>query len=236
MAGVSQMLSEFQTWINGLVGSRLDAALVTVRAAMQGGTVDTDVQPRVQAFATTLGDLHTKTIAYAETARPFISDPDVEDRVRRSLFAYNTLYRQWTDKALTQRLEGEDQFLKYKEVVGRYQEVVGVAPMVGILVVVAIGSVAYGVSEAGAAWAMAAESDAKKALAQIDLQARDLDARVAASKDGRTLPPATVPVPSPSTWTGDASMDTALKAAVGLGAVVAVGAGVAWWLSGSRRS
>jgi|GEM_PF-4524865 len=228
MAGVSSMLNEFQTWVEGLIGDRLDAALVQVRASVQRGTVDTELQPKVQQFANTLEAMRAETIVWLETAGPLMAaNPDLEDRGRRMVFAYNTLHRQWTDKAATQRLAGDEQFIHYKNHVG-------VALTTVVLLTVAVGATAYAVTEVGAAWAISAQEDANKALAQIRLQEKDLQARVDASKDGRTLPPASVAPPSPSTWTGNEQMDAAAKLIVGVGLLAALGGAAAWMLGGAR--
>jgi len=229
MAGVSSVLSEFQTWVEGLIGSRLDAALVEVRAAVQRGTVDTELQPQVQQFANTLDAMRSETVAWLTKAGPLMADnPDLEDRGRRMVFAYNTLHRQWTDKSATKLLAGEEQFL-------RYRDHVGVALSTMVLLTVAVGATAYAVTELGAAWAISAQEDASKALAQVRLQEKDLQARVDASKDGRSLPPSSVPPPSPSTWTGDADMDTAAKLIVGVGALALLGGAAAWVFGGGAR-
>ena len=71
------------------------------------------------------------------------------------------------------------------------QPVVGVAPVV--LVVGGIALTAIGVS-----WAVAAYEYAVNLREQTSLAERELDARVAASRDGRVLQPNTLPPPPPS--------------------------------------
>jgi len=227
---VSAWLAEFNTWVDGLLGSKLDAALVKVRAAVQRGDVGTEVQPQVQAFANTLDALRSETVAWLEKAGPLMKDnPDLEDRGRRMVFAYNTLHRQWTDKAATERISGDDQFVKFRD-----HTDVGLALTTVVLLTVAVGATAYAVTEVGAAWAIAAKGDTEAALAQVRLQEQDLAARVDASKDGRTLPPATVAPPSPNTRSGDGTVSPLVGAAVAMGALLVVGGGIAFALTGRR--
>lgn len=65
---------------------------------------------------------------------------------------------------------------------------------IGILPLIVVGVIVL--SAAGAAFAPAAYQAAKSLRVQADTQARDLDARIEASKEGRTLQPATVAPPS----------------------------------------
>lgn len=67
---------------------------------------------------------------------------------------------------------------------------------VGILPLIIVGVVAL--SLAGAAFAPAAFQVAKSLRVQADNQTRDLEARIEASKEGRTIQDATVPAPSAS--------------------------------------
>jgi hypothetical protein len=70
------------------------------------------------------------------------------------------------------------------------QPVVGVAP-----VVLVVGGIAVGV--VGVSWAVAAWQYAVNLREQTALAERELDARVAASQDGRVLQPSTLPPPPP---------------------------------------
>ena len=91
--------------------------------------------------------------------------------------------------------------------------VVGVAPAVLIVAGVAVGVV-------GVAWAIAAYEYAVNLREQTSLAERELDARVAANAQGRTLQPTTLP-PQPD------PVDKAASAAKGVGLLVVGGLVVA---------
>ncbi len=220
-------LQELETWAKGLLGDRLSAAMSYVRGAKQSGELGTKVQPRVQSYANTLEALRVATNRYIARASPFVgTDADVAERVQRVSAAYQLLYTQWYEPESVRRATPTDQAkLAANEV--------GVAPVVAVLVIVTVGGVAWAVTEVGAAYAVAAQSDAEKALANIRLQEKELGDRVAASKDGRTLPPSTLPQPNPAPLSGD-NMEQAAKVLVGtLAAAAVVGAVVTFW---PRRS
>jgi hypothetical protein len=94
-------------------------------------------------------------------------------------------------------------WLKYQELDRRYNDLAAgfysdarpAEPATGIapLVVVVVGAVAVGV--AGTAWAVAAYEYAVNLQDQTALAERELDARVEASREGRSLQPSTLPPP-----------------------------------------
>lgn len=95
----------------------------------------------------------------------------------------------------------------------------GLAPLVVVATVAGVG-----VSTVGVAWAVAYNSHAVALQKETELFTAELAARVKASKEGRALPPATIPrqpTPSPK---GGAGSSSSIWPVVGLG-VVAVAAG-----------
>ena len=72
---------------------------------------------------------------------------------------------------------------------------VATTPMVGVAPVIVVGGLAIGAM--GVAWAIAAYEYAMNLREQTALAERELEARVAASKEGRALPPSTLPPPPP---------------------------------------
>lgn len=225
---ISAWLQEAQEWVKGLLGDRLSAAYSEVRAAKQRGTVGAEVHPQVQGFVQTLDQLRLATNAYLAKAVPLSADnPDLQERIQRMVFAYNTLVQNWQDPANTRPNAAAERRLPVQG------ELVGAPPLLfATLLTVGIGSASWAVSELGAAWALAAKGDAEVALAQVQLQQQDLDARVAASEDGRTLPPATVNQPNPAPTTASEVSDLVKVAAAGVGVLGLVG-GLAW-LAGNR--
>jgi hypothetical protein len=102
------------------------------------------------------------------------------------------------------------------------------APAWAAVVVVVVGGVAYAVSEVGSAWAISTTADAEVALEQVRLQRKELDARVTASQDGRTLPPSTLPPPELPRSGADAAKVVKLAlAGLGVAAGITVLAAVA---------
>jgi len=208
MSLASAWLEDFRTWVDGLLGDRLSAALAQVKAAVARGTVAQDVAPQVQRCAAVLGTLRAETQAYLAVAAPHHADPDVKERSDRLVAIWTELWAQWSDPACTRpRGAGER---------------VGMAPAWAAVVVVVVGGVAYAVSEVGSAWAISTTADAEVALEQVRLQRKELDARVTASQDGRTLPPSTLPPPELPRSGADAAKVVKLALA-GLGAVVGTG-------------
>ena len=222
---VSSWLNEAQQWVKGLLGDKLEAALSTVTAAQQSGTVGAQIHPEVQGFVQTLDQLRLATNAYLARAMPLVGDnPELEDRAHRLVFAYQTLATNWQDPANTRPNAAAAQ---------RFE--VGVAPVVWVaLVTVGLGSASWAVSKMGAAWAIAAKGDAEVALAQVQLQQRDLEARVAASQDGRHLPPSTVAPPNPRPET-PGEVDSLVPVAAGAVGLAVVVGGIAWLVGGRRR-
>ena len=208
MSLASAWLEDFRTWVDGLLGDRLSAALAQVKAAVARGTVAQDVAPQVQRCAAVLGTLRAETQAYLAVAAPHHADPDVKERSDRLVAIWTELWAQWSDPACTRpRATG-----------GR----LGMAPAWAAVVVVVVGGVAYAVSEVGSAWAISTTADAEVALEQVRLQRKELDERVTASQDGRTLPPSTLPPPELPRSGADAAKVVKLALA-GLGVAVAVG-------------
>lgn len=224
---LSAALGELETWARGLFGDRLAAALTFVRGARQSGELGTKVQPRVQAYAETLEALKLATNRYLARALPLSKDnPDLAERAKRVSAAYQLLYTQWYEPESVRRASTADRASL------KVQGQVGIAASTAALVIITVAGVAWAVTEVGAAYAVAAQGDAERALAQIRLQSKELDERVAASKDGRTLPPSTLPQPNPAPLSG-VDMGKAMKAAAGL-AVLALGVGAAVSLWPSR--
>lgn len=209
MSLASAWLEDFRTWVDGLLGDRLSAALAQVKAAVARGTVAQDVAPQVQRCAAVLGTLRAETQSYLAVAAPHHADPDVKERSDRLVAIWTELWAQWSDPACTRPRAA--------------RESVGMAPAWAAVVVVVVGGVAYAVSEVGSAWAISTTADAEVALEQVRLQRKELDARVTASQDGRTLPPSTLPPPELPRSGADAAKVVKLVLA-GLG--MAVGAGV----------
>ncbi len=83
MSLASAWLEDFRTWVDGLLGDRLSAALAQVKAAVARGTVTQDVAPQVQRCAAVLGTLRAETQAYLAVAAPHHADPDVKERSDR---------------------------------------------------------------------------------------------------------------------------------------------------------
>ena len=212
MSLASAWLEEFRTWVDGLLGDRLSAALAQVKAAVARGTVAQDVAPQVQRCAAVLGTLRAETQAYLAVAAPHHADPDVKERSDRLVAIWTELWAQWSDPACTRPRAAAEQ--------------VGMAPAWAAVVVVVVGGVAYAVSEVGSAWAISTTADAEVALEQVRLQRKELDARVRASQDGRTLPPSTLPPPELPRSGADAAKVVKLALA-GLGVAVGVGAAFA---------
>jgi hypothetical protein len=191
MAMAAAWLDDFRTWVDGLLGDRLSAALAQVRAAVARGTVSQEVAPQVQRCAEVLEQLRTETQGYLARAAPLHADPDVRERSDRLVAIWNELWAQWSDPTCTRKHAGDAK--------------VGLVPAGwAAVVVVVVAGVAYAVSEVGSAWAMATTADAEVALAQVRLQTQELDARIAASADGKSLPPSTLPPPEFSRSGADA--------------------------------
>jgi len=68
-------------------------------------------------------------------------------------------------------------------------------PSVGVAPVLVVGGVA--VTAVGVAWALGAYQYAVNLREQTALAERELDARIAASREGRSLQPSTLPAPQP---------------------------------------
>ena len=218
MSLASAWLEDFRTWVDGLLGDRLSAALAQVRAAVARGTVSQEVAPQVQRCAEVLEELRTETQGYLVRAAPLHADPDVRERSDRLVAIWNELWAQWSDPTCTRRHSGGAK--------------VGLAPAGwAAVVVVVVAGVAYAVSEVGSAWAMATTADAEVALAQVRLQTQELDARIAAAADGKSLPPSTLPPPELPRM--GASGATAVKVLLA-GMAVAAGVGAAVWAVRSR--
>ena len=214
MAMAAAWLDDFRTWVDGLLGDRLSAALAQVRAAVARGTVSQEVAPQVQRCAEVLEQLRTETQGYLARAAPLHADPDVRERSDRLVAIWNELWAQWSDPTCTRQHAGGAK--------------VGLAPAGwAAVVVVVVAGVAYAVSEVGSAWAMATTADAEVALAQVRLQTRELDARIAAAAGGTALPPSTLPPPEFPRAGADAGKVVQLAmagvgVAAGIGILVAI--------------
>jgi len=229
MSLASAWLEDFRTWVDGLLGDRLSAALAQVKAAVARGTVAQDVAPQVQRCADVLGTLRVETQAYLAVAAPHHADSDVKERSDRLVAIWTELWAQWSDPACTRPRAsggqgvGREHCERGRNAAAVARSAVGMAPAWSAVVVVVVGGVAYAVSEVGSAWAISTTADAEVALEQVRLQRKELDARVTASQDGRTLPPSTLPPPELPRSGADAAKVVKLALA---GLRVAVGAGV----------
>lgn len=111
-------------------------------------------------------------------------------------------------------------------------------PAAGFLpVLIALGVIAVGI--AGASWAVASNQYAKNLRDQTALMKEDLEARVAASKEGRSIPKSNLP-PLPSGGPLSGPPDPNAGAGVGTwlligGGLIALGGG-AWWFFGRGRA
>lgn len=244
---ISRFLEDFETWVDGLFGDRLSAGLVAVRAAVQRKTVPTEVTPKVQAFAASLDELRLATNAYLARVLPLReANPDLAERAERMVVAYTTLARAWEDKAATTKVSASAASsgpvsppagVVLRGVFGGQDtEVIGAVPvLVGLgLLTVMVGATAYAVTETGAAYAIAAKGDVDVALAQVKLQTQDLEARIAATKAGQVLPPATVGLPTMPNVAGPGEVSPLVWVGAGLATVGLLATG-AWWLSSGRR-
>ena len=81
---------------------------------------------------------------------------------------------------------------------------VSTAPVVGVAPALVVGGLA--ITAMGLAWAFAAHEYAVNLQEQTALAERELDARVAASQQGRALPPSTLPAPALSPVDGARSV------------------------------
>jgi hypothetical protein len=200
--------AEVETWFRGLLGDPLSRALAAVRASAREGTIEQVVRPEVQAFADAIDRLRQATADYLALAAPqFGADPQLRERADRLVQTYQLLHAQFLDGASP--LQG-----------GAVRGVVGAVPVMAALIVVAVGAVSYAVSEVGAAYAVAARSSAEEALARTELETRELQARIEATRTGVALPPTTLALPPPpsSPLLGDGKAEVVM---------LAVGAGVA---------
>ncbi len=222
-------LQELEEWARGLFGDRLSRAMSYVRGAKQSGEVGTKVQPQVQAFGTTVDALRLATNAYVAKAAPLAKDnPDVAERIDRMVAAYRVLYERFHSP------ESARKATKLDETLARTEGIIGIAATTAVLVIITVAGVTYAVSELGSAYAIAAQGDAEQALAQVRLQTKELDERVAATKDGRTLPPSTLPQPNPNPSVGS-QVSTGVKVAAGVAAAaLATAAVVSLWPSGKK--
>ena len=109
------------------------------------------------------------------------------------------------------------------------EPVIGVAPLIPILVVLGIAFV----SIAAIAWALACTAWAAELHSETALQEKDLQARVDASKEGRTLQAATVTPPSSTAGAGTG--DKGSGSAMIVGAVAAVAVGALVWYAATQR-
>ena len=117
------------------------------------------------------------------------------------------------DRALVEKYQGLEK--RYHELAaGFYAESKAAGkPDMGWLPILIVGGLA--ISAAAAAWAVPGYQYAVNLREQTSLANKELDARVAASKEGRTLQAATLPPPPP--------MPSPLDAAKGMGTWLMVG-------------
>lgn len=121
--------------------------------------------------------------ATLDRLRTKLPNPPATPEERAMIARYAAMERRWNDLAAGLYAEATP-----AGALGR--PTVGVAPAVLI-----VGSVA--ITAVGVSWAIAAYEYAVNLREQTALAEKELDARVTASRDGRTLPPTTLPPPPP---------------------------------------
>jgi hypothetical protein len=170
-------------------------------AALYASAVQADssgAAARISGFTQALGEARA-TLDRIRSRLPGLPDPALVAR-------YQELERRWHDLAA-----------------GLFADATPVAtPVVGMPPALVVGGLA--ITAVGLAWAFAAYEYALNLQEQTALAERELDARVAASQQGRVLPPSTLPVAPP---VGAASMGLWLLGGLALTAGVLV---VPLWL------
>lgn len=138
-----------------------------------------------RAVATYRSAIEADPRAAAVRAQPFVG------ALQTSRVTLNRIRARGGSGARYQALEKRYNALAagfYAEARAVGQPEVGVAP-----VVIVVGAIA--VTVVGVAWAIAATSCAENLREQTAIAERELDARVEASREGRTLQPTTLPTP-----------------------------------------
>ena len=118
-----------------------------------------------------------------------LPQPPVTESDRALVVRYQDLEKRWNDLAA-----------------GFFADAtpVSTAPVVGVAPALVVGGLA--ITAMGLAWAFAAHEYAVNLQEQTQLAERELDARVAASQQGRALPPSTLPTPAQSPIDGARSV------------------------------
>lgn len=151
-----------------------DQATAAYSAAVQANP--TAYVDRVKGFLSAL----TTSRETLDRIQAKLPNPPVTEADRAAWLKYQELDRRYNDLAA-----------------GFYSDVQPVEPATGIApavaAVVVVGAVAVGV--VGTAWAVAAYEYAVNLQDQTALAERELDARIVASEQGRTLQPSTLPAP-----------------------------------------
>ncbi|MCB9764966.1 MAG: hypothetical protein H6739_34655 [Alphaproteobacteria bacterium] len=127
--------------------------------------------------------------AVKQTVRGFVADlEDVRDRLAR-------MRQKAPDATWTRRIASLS--TRYHDLAaGLYAHATPITrPEVGVAPVLIVGGLAVGA--VGVAWAMAAHEYAANLRDQTALAERELEARIAASREGRPLQPSTLPTPPP---------------------------------------
>lgn len=163
-----------------------DRALASYGTAAQADPAGTS--SRVVAFVTALGTSR----ATLDRIRTLLPVPTTSDYDRQTIARYEELDRRWHDLAA-----------------GFYADATPTptapaAPSVGVAPALLVGGLA--VTAVGVAWAIAAYEYAVNLQGQTELAERELAARVDASREGRLLPPSTLPPAPPNPLAASSSV------------------------------
>jgi hypothetical protein len=156
------------------LAEQAEAAYAAAIRANPGAYVD-----KVTGFLAAL----TASRETLDRIRAKLPDPPVTDADRAAWAKYRDLERRYHDLAAGFYADTRPT-----------EPATGAAPAAGVVII--IGAIAVGV--VGVAWAVAAYEYAVNLQDQTALAERELDARVEASREGRSLQPSTLPPPPPS--------------------------------------
>ena len=202
---VGGVIDDLGSWVDGLLGGAFSGAASRVNTAIRTGQVDALIKPEVERFISAIGRWNGALKRAEDTAQ---ANPGIADAGSSAFLAdqrgkLGVMWGQFRDYSIGKDIPGEP-------------PVVGMAPLVPICTVLVAGSVAVGVSALGAAWALSSYETAQSELKKTELAAKELDARVLALKEGKTLQPFTLPDAA-------AGGDTGMKPMT-----IAVGSGIAF--------
>ena len=224
MTATAGVLDDLGTWLDGLLGGRLSSAQARVNAAIRTGSVQALIQPEVQRFTDVMGRWNG-TLKRAEAtaaAEPRAVDPAASAFLADQRGKLSVIWSQFRDYLTGPGIPTDP-------------PVVGALPLVPICTVLVAGSIGVGVTAMGAAWAISAYEEAQVELKKTELASKELDARVAALKEGKTLGPFTLPGGLAPGADGGGGKGTMI--AIGVGGAVGIAAllAAAWWAMGSGR-